>query len=519
MKKSRNFLVALLCICMIAGTLTACSGSTGTKSESKTTGNATFIFAGPNNITTWDPQNENKSNAYMLSKLVYNTLVNPYGKNGAIQPELATSWTVSADGKTWSFKLRSGVKFSNGEPFDSSCVVATLQRLLTKKTLVQAAFWPLLSSVSAPNPQTAVITLTASWGALLNELVDTPMLPAKALAEKGDKLFDFNDTTHPIGTGPWVCSKWTPGQDAIFVRNEDYWDWGNSKSNVAKLIYRPVTEDTTRVSGIQTGDLDMIDAVPVEQAALLKSVKGVKVMEMNSYNVVHLGFRTVNSIFSDVNARQAVNHALDRNSLVSSIAGGGKASSWPCPEGVIGFDPTSQVPKYDVALAKQYLAKTKYNGEEISIIAPTGVFARSKEISQVVLAMVTAAGFKAKLEILENASFQDRRAAGKYDIYVQRYPFPCGDPDSVITQRWLQDSGKSGYVNKELNDLILQSKSEVDATKRAALLKKVFAIEWDQQAPHTTLYNEIEVLAYRSNISGIKFRKDNVTDYSRVMKG
>lgn len=520
MKKLEKFLAGVLCISMLLLNLSACSGGVANtaKSTSKT-GNVTFVFAGPNNVTQWDPQNENKSNSYMLSKLIYNTLVNPYGEKNAIQPELATKWSVSADGKSWTFTLRKGVKFHNGEVFDSSSVVATLQRLIDKPTLVQASFWKLLDSVQAPDAQTAVINLKQPWGALLTQLVDTPMLPPKALKEKGDTLFSFNGTDNPIGTGPWKCSKWVAGQDTEFVRNDDYWDWGDNKSNVDKIIYRPAVEDTTRVSGIQTGDLDMIDAVPVEQATMLKTVKGVKVEQLSSYNIVHLGFRCADdSIFADVNARQAVNHAIDRKQLVSSIAGGGVASSWPCPEGVIGFDSSSMIPEYNVDLAKQLLAKTKYKGEQISIIAPNGVFARSKEISQAVLAMVTAAGFKAKLEILENASFQERRAAGKYDIYVQRYPFPCGDPDSVITQRWLNDSGKSGYVNKDLNSKILASKSESDPAKRALLLKDVFSVAWNEMAPHASLYNELETLAYRDNISGIKFRPDNVTDYSRVMK-
>jgi ABC-type transport system substrate-binding protein len=524
--KKRNLKKRVLCmaLCLSMAMLSGCGGggatASGTNSPQKAAAENRFVFAGPNNITQWDPLNENKTNAYMLSKLTYNTLVNPYGENNSIQPELATEWSVSADGLEWTFKLREGVKFHNGEEFNADSVVVTLKRLLDNPTLVQAAFWPSLEGVEAKDTYTAVIKLKEPWGALLNQLIDTPMLPPKALAEKGDALFEFNETNKPIGTGPWVADKWTPGQDAEFVRNEDYWDWGDDKSNVDRIVYRPVIEDTTRVSGIQTGDLDMIDAVPVEQADMLTSVKGVKVEKILGSAIVHLGFRcTDGRIFEDLNARQAANHALNRELLVQSIAGGGAASDWPCPEGVLGYDKeNAKVPEYNVAMAKDLLSKTSYAGEEISFIAPTGVFARNKEVAQAVLAMLTEAGFKVNLEIMENAAFQERRASGNYDLYIQRYPYPAGDPDSVITQRWLNDAHKSGYVNDEMNAKILEQKRESDPVKREQLLKEVFAIEWSEAAPHLALYQQVTTLAYRDDVTGLRLRMDNVFDYSRVSK-
>lgn len=517
-----------LCTAMVLG-LAACGGgenvsggSAGAEGSTSAAsfGDNVFVFAGPNNITQWDPLNENKTNAYMLSRLTYNTLVNPYGQDNSIQPELATEWSVSEDGLEWTFKLREGVKFHNGEDFNADSVVATLNRLLDNPTLVHAGFWPSLAGVEAKDTYTAVIKLKEPWGAILNQLVDTPMLPATALAEKGDALFEFNDNNKPIGSGPWIADKWTPGQDAEFIRNEEYWGWEDNKSNVDRIIYRPVIEDTTRVSGIQTGDLDMIDAVPVEQADMLEKVDGVVIDKFLGSAIVHLGLRTTEDrLFNDINARQAVNHAINRELLVSSIAGGGAASDWPCPSGVLGYDAANAcIPEYDVEMAKELLGKTKYNGETISFIAPTGVFARNKEVAQALLAMLTEAGFNVNLEIMENAAFQERRASGNYDLYLQRYPFPVGDPDSVITQRWLNDAHKSGYVNDELNEMILAQKRESDAAVREQILKDLFALQWSEAAPHLALYQQVTTLAYREGISGLRARVDNVFDYSRVSK-
>jgi ABC-type transport system substrate-binding protein len=160
----------------------------------------------------------------------------------------------------------------------------------------------------------------------MRTLVDTPMFPRKR-SQKRQQLFDFNETNKPVGTGPWKPDKWTPGQDAEFVRNDDYWDWGDQKTNVDRLVYRPVIEDTTRVSGIQTGDLDMIDGVPVEQAEMLAAAQGVNVERVMTTSIIHLGFRCADGrLFTDVNARHAVNHAIDRQAIVDSIVGGGTPS-------------------------------------------------------------------------------------------------------------------------------------------------------------------------------------------------
>lgn len=526
----QRLLSAAMCTVMAVG-LTACGGGEPAGGSSAAAGNGgsqaaaaggenVFVFAGPNNITQWDPLNENKTNAYMLARLTYNTLVNPYGENNAIQPELATGWSVSEDGLEWTFELREGVKFHNGEDFNADSVVATLSRFLDTPTLVHAGFWPSLAGVEAKDPYTAVIKLKEPWGAILNQLVDTPMLPPAALAEKGDALFEFNDTNKPIGTGPWVADKWTPGQDAEFVRNEAYWGWEDDKSNVDRIIYRPVIEDTTRVSGIQTGDLHMIDAVPVEQADMLETVSGVKVEKFLGSAIVHLGLRTTEDrLFKDINARQAVNHAINRELLVSSIAGGGAASDWPCPPGVLGYDAEhAYIPEYNVELAKELLGKTGYNGEAVSFIAPTGVFARNKEVAQAVMAMLAEAGFNVNLEIMENAAFQERRAAGNYDLYLQRYPFPVGEPDSVITQRWLNDAHKSGYVNDELNAMIMAQKQESDGAAREQILKNLFALQWAEAAPHLALYQQVTTIAYRDGVTGLRVRVDNVFDYSRISK-
>lgn len=198
MKKKLRLLSLALCTTMVLG-LTACgggnstggAGSGGSVTTTAPGGENVFVFAGPNNITQWDPLNENKTNAYMLGRLTYNTLVNPYGENNAIQPELATGWSVSEDGLEWTFKLREGVKFHNGEDFNADSVAATLNRILDNPTLVHAGFWPSLAGAEAKDTYTAVIQLIPKLTGPRDRLASIPGTAANA--ENLPKGCPFNE--------------------------------------------------------------------------------------------------------------------------------------------------------------------------------------------------------------------------------------------------------------------------------------------------------------------------------------
>ena len=506
----RRAVCLVLVLLAVAGLLFA--GGGGQAAAAKPKAEVVFTFARPGDMITWDPQNVFSITAGTLWQLYYSTLVKT-PSSGVYTPDLATEWSVSPDGLTWTFKLRKGVKFHNGEDFDSSSVVMTFERIMKNDKLMHHSTWAALESVSAPDAYTAVLKFKNPWSTMLTFLADAPMLPPKLWAAKGEAMFNDN-----IGTGPWKFSEWIPGQQIVFVRNDDYYGWGNEKSNVDKIIFKPIMEDTTRVSGVQTGDLDMVDTIPVDSINLLASNPNVKTDSILSSGIVYIGFGCDRGPFQDYNARMAVNCGIDRQLLVDTIAGGGRAATCPVGEGCFGFDPNLQMPKYDLALAKDYLAKSRYKGEKLKLIGSTGLFPRSKEIAQAMTSMLQEVGFNIELEILENALFNTRRAAGDYDILFTNMSLPSGDPENLIVNRWLNDPHKSGYVNKDMNALIVASVSEMDSKKREQILKDLFALQIQVAAPHINIYQVVNVIAYRKNISGIRYRIDNVYDYAHVMK-
>lgn len=494
-----------ICLSMLAGCM-----SGGASTPPPAAGDeVVFTYARAEDIQNWDPLNNNNIVNGWAYNLIYDFLViNNY--DGTYSPSLATEWSPSADGLTWTFKLRDDVTFQNGQKLTSDDVKTTFDRVIEDKSLLRASNFTSFESISCPDDYTVEFHLSSPSGVMLMVLSTFPVCSGEQWREKGTDMFKEN-----IGTGPWKFVSWDPGQQIVFERAESY--WGECTSNCDRIIYKNITEDTTRVSGLRTGELDFIDSVPADQKELL-SGEGFVMDSTLSMDQLLVGFRCVDSVFADFNVRQALNHAIDRQALVESIMQGGRAASWPVGKGVNGFDESSPVPEYNVELAKEYLEKSGYQGETINLIGPIGNYPRIDEILQAVTSMLMDAGFAVKLEPLEGAAFQQRRQEGKYDVYITGCSMAGGDPGTNITQRWKGDSLNSGYKNEELNALIDRSNEESDPAKRTQYLREAMAFSWENLAPWTTILQMDYNCAYKEGVSGVVIRGDKYVFARDVVK-
>ncbi len=469
-----------------------------------------FTYGRSEEVQKWDTFDQNSMVNYMLYPLIYNYLIGTDHK-GNFTPQLATKWKVSDDGLVWTFNLRDDVKFTNGDKLTSSDVKITFDRVINDKTLIRASLFTAFQKIAAPDPTTVVFYLTEKKGDFLTVMCQFPVTPGKLFQAKGVDMFKDN-----IGSGPWKFVEWVPGQRVVFVRNPDY--WGKVTSNVDKIIYRSITEDTTRVSAVRTGDIDMADGVPSDQVSMLLRDSNLRVDRVMSTDQIYIGFRCTESIFSDINARKAVNHAIDRQALVDKIVGGGAPASWPVSSVVMGFDPNGRVPEFNVQLAKDYLSKSKYNGSTIRLIGPNGNYPRIVEVLQAIASMLTDVGFNVNLEMLEGAGFQQRRMSGQYDLYITGCSHGYGDPATNWTQRWVGDSLHSGLKSDTLNNLVLASNRETDLKKRVELLRQAAEEAYKNLAPWAYIYQLESVIVYRKNISNVIIYGDRITDFSDVIK-
>lgn len=526
MKKTLSMLLALV---MIVGCFAGCSGSGSGSSVAAGSGSAAESGAasegaestgngGENVVTIGRMVDTSSMNRFMAtdgpsliySIMTYDSLIK-LEADGTYTPSLAKSWEFSEDGTQVTFNLNTGVKFHNGDDLTSADVKYTFERYAHDPNSRSVFDWTSLTSVETPNDQTAVLVFDAPFAAVLPQTAFTYIVSKNACEELGDAVWE-----NPIGSGPWKFESWAPSQEIVFTRNDEYWNWGDNKSNVDKVIIKIIAEDSTRLAAIQTDGVDIIEPLNPDQAAQLESYNDIIVKDTLNAGSVYFYFRTV-GIFNDPDVRKAFSLAIDRELIVDTIVGGGQATSWPADSFSLGYKDVEM--EYDPDKAAELLAGSSYNGEEFKIIAVNGQVPRISEVLQAVSSMLNQAGFNSSVEFMEMAAFNERRISENYDVYFASVKTAGNDPGSTLITRWMKDSFKSGYVNEEMNALIEQQATMTDPDARNAVIQEIFQMAYDETAPCTPVYQLNTIAAYKDDISGVVFRPDTFTDFTRVMKG
>ncbi|MGI6284856.1 ABC transporter substrate-binding protein [Neomoorella humiferrea] len=508
-KKITKIILLIVVTLMVSATLIGCGGGSSDKSSGGG-GEKVVTFARPEDVQFWDPHDHFNLVSWIIGRCIYDTLVER-DENGKIVPALATEWKSSNDGKEWTFKLRQGVKFHNGEEFNAESVKVSLERFISSTPLRQKPLWVSLTGVEVVDPYTVTIKFSQPNGAVLSALTLTAMIPPKAYKEKGTKLFE-----HPIGSGPFEFVEWVQGQKITLKRFDGYW---GKKPNVDKIVYLPIIEDSTRIAGVQTGNIDIADTIPPDQAKSLANDAKLEVIRNLSWDQIYLGFKCDKPPFNDKRVREAVSLGLNREEIVKQVLDGGRVATGLVPQGVLGFDNSAQPVKRDVEKAKKLLAEAGYNSEyKINLIAPQGWYPKTNEVLQAIKAQLAEIGMNVNINILDGAAFAEKRAAGNYDIYYTGGSHPGGDPDLYFYQRVHDDAMKSGYKNETLNALIEKGRQAIDPSMREDFYRQAQQIINSECAPMIFLYQMENIYLVRKGVTGAVFSGDKIVDLRYVNK-
>jgi peptide/nickel transport system substrate-binding protein len=349
------------------GTGAAPAGS-ATNAAAAAPADATLTYLDSNELMVgWDPATS-YSNEVSVMNNMYEQLVRYDKKTGKIVPQLAESYTKSSDGKTWTFKLRDGVKFHTGRTADAAAAKAAIER--TIKLNEGAAYeWGPVKSISAPDATTLEFKLkyaapldsiaSSAYGAYV---YDTKAAPSKQLA-------DWFAAGHEAGTGPYELEKWNKGQD-VEVRLKQYQGYwkGWDGAHYAHVVYRHVPQATTAAQLLRSGDATIARQLNAQLFASVKSAPGMTSSTTPSFeNLVGL-MNTQNGPLKDKRIRQAVIAAMDYDGLIKALKGAGVAAHGFIPEGLPGYDP-SITAKQDLDQAKALLKQAGYGpgGKKLSL--------------------------------------------------------------------------------------------------------------------------------------------------------
>jgi peptide/nickel transport system substrate-binding protein len=328
----------------------------------------TISFA---NVPNTDPavgSDEASSSAFVN---LYDTLVFPT-PSGDVTPSVAKTWSVSSDGLTWTFNLRSDVKFHDGTPLTANDVVFSLNRMLTMGQGYSYLFTPYVDQVSAPDDQTVVIKLKTTFGPFLGSTVRIYILNSKLVTshfktpgtygDKGDYGTDWL-LTNDAGSGPYMIKEMRLEAYMLMEKFTGY--WGAVRSDAPDQVkFLGTTEPATIKTMLSTGELDITDQwQPTENLEAMAKLNGVTRTDIPTAGEFYLMMNTKKAPTDDVYFRAAVTYAFDYDTVVKSIIPGATESAGPVPTALPGHDPNS--PKYhrDLAKAMEFIKQSKYYGK------------------------------------------------------------------------------------------------------------------------------------------------------------
>lgn len=531
----KKLIALLLALAMVFG-LAACSGGTnGTNTASNGTndkpGNSanennsasgaerskTANLAVSENVLVLDPHRTANGIGRVVNRMIFDSLVESDFKGGYL-PGLAESWEISDDGLVYTFHLREGVTFTNGEACDADDVELSFNRLKDNPDFPSyGLYWNRLESVEKVDAKTIKLHFNSSLATMLSGIASVSIIPNEAFAAEGEDLF-YSQKMY--GTGKWKFDEWVDGQYLHVVKNENSWEGNDSYFD--DVYIRFVLEGSTAVNAHVTGDVDAYIASGGISVDFLPMYAGtedkIEIRSIPSSMIDYIQFQCEDgSVFQDPDVRRAFNMAIDRQTIIDAVFGGGSATEGIMNETMLGYDPNfhSKYYEYDPEAAKALLESSSYNGEPIVISTNSGMI-NAEAMLLAISDNVNAIGFNTSIQVVEAATFMEMRTTGQYDVFVVSIINSTGDPFLFTQQRVMQDIHKHHYVNDEMFDLIAEGATNPDRAARQEAYAKANEIIAEECAPVAGLLmlNLNEAITY--GITGVDVYADGDWNFKNV---
>lgn len=451
-----------------------------------------LIVGEPTPPDTFDPIAHSNFNNWYVWQLVYETLVVEQ-PDGRIAPMLATSWTVSADELTYTFRLRSGIRFHNGSPLTADDVVASFERLSSKGIPYAKDRFPNLASVRAADASTVVFQLRRKDSSFLSNLGDPFVVGGAILNRRAAEATD--PATRMVGTGPLRMVSYTPGTELVLERNGEYW---GTPARVDRLAIRYIKEAQSAVAALLAGDVSMIYPTP-ETFLALKNNPRVRVLSVPTASTWQINMGSVKPPLSLTDVRRAIALSIDREAVVKLALLGEGTPTGPFPPGHPWAVPLGQQPYYkrDITRAKALLQRAGYpNGLDVTFMFPTGLGNSEtfRRITEVLQSQLAEAGIRVRIEALETSVWLDRLVKANYDLTMTSPPY-FSDPRLYVVPR----AGRQGPTPPELQ-WALDRAAEAPFDQLPDVYRQIQLIEAELAYPFTGVVAENKWVAYRPDL-------------------
>lgn len=552
---------------LTALTMAACASSDREEGSGEgggeSTGGGTFVFGAAGDPTMFDPAFATDGESFRVTRQIYEGLLTNEPGTADLAPALAESYEVSEDGLTYTFALREGVTFHDGTDFNGEAVCFNFDRWYNFEGLAASPaaseYWQnnfggfastpdvpsLYAGCEAPDESTAVLTLTETTSrfpavlALPSFAMQSPtaleQYQADDLGGNGDALtYTEYGLEHPTGTGPFKFGSWDQGNSEVtIVANEDYW---GEAPGVQEIVFRSIADGNTRRQELQAGSIDGYDLVaPADYQALEDG--GFQVLPRDPFNILYLGMNgggvpgtNANPALQDIRVRQAIAHAIDRDTIVRSLLPeGAEAAIQFVPPAVDGWTEEVTTYEYDPARSQQLLAEAGATGTTLRFYYPTAVsrpyLPDPAAMYEVISKNLTDAGFTIEpVSLPWNPDYLDAVQAGAADVHLLGWTGDYNDAYNFIGTFFADAGGGrmkaefGGWSAPEIFSALAAGDSEPDTDARGPLYEQANVAIMDF-LPAVPISHAPNALVVAEDVQGLIPSPLSAEDFSTVTIG
>ncbi len=478
-----------------------------------------LVFGRGSDSVGLDPALENDGESFKVCDNIYETLVTYREESTAVKPQLARSWESSEDGLTWIFHLRTDVRFHDGTFFNAAAMLFSLGRQYFKDHPYHQVegtykYWKdmgmdaIVAGLEAPDDSTFVIRLNQPNAPFLSNLAmnfAAAVSPA-AVRRYGDDFFK-----NPVGTGPFRFVEWRKDERIVLACNDDYWGAG---PQLDQLIFKPIQDASVRFLELRTGAIHGLDNLSPEFIDEIRENPDLNLLTQAGMNVGYLAMNMDKKPFDNLMVRLALNHAIDKQSLVDNFYQGLAAPAKnPIPPTLWGYDEAIEPYPYNPEKARALLAEAGYpegfSTELWTMPVPRPYMPQPDKIAQAIQADLEKVGIRARIVQWEWGTYLDKVFNGEHAMALLGWTGDNGDPDNFLyvlldkTAAIKPAQNIAFYRSDELHEILVRARRTSNQGERIRLYSAAQQII-HRDAPWVPLVHATQTAAFHIGVRGFK---------------
>jgi peptide/nickel transport system substrate-binding protein len=489
----------LVGIVLVATTLVA-NGCSHDSPSARVSHGGTVVFARAADIRSLDPTAVFDNPSIWAQEQIYETLYTVTADGRRVRPWLATRYTLSRDKKTWTFELRPGIRFSNGRPLRAADVAYSIDRARESKHgfgYIDAA----IASVQAPDAHTVVVKTKYPWAPLLADLslFVNGVVPRDLGGQDQQDFF-----RRPVGTGPFTVAAWQRGKYLRLRRNRHYWQHG--KPYLDEVDFTVVGDDGARLARLRSGDAQIVESQPAAVASL-RHMPGATAGVFPSTGIDILLPNERYKPLGDVHVRRAIAFAIDRRAIVDAVlAGQGRPANSTFPERVPFYNARNPGLVFDLARAKQELARSAYpHGFRLEFL--TSADRTYTEIARGIQQELAPLGIDVTIRTVAPNDLFALQQKSDYQLSIDVWTMDIPDPDEYATYSLSSQGGAhafyTGFDDPRMTSLVRRAQTMFSPATRRTLYERIQRLA-DAVVPQIPLYYSPLVYGVARKVHGFR---------------